>query len=124
MDPTRIVTVVISAVALCASVLMTWRALRRYREGLRLGVKRSVLLRFARRRVTMGVMLGVVAVMLFLGMHVLDGYFRTSPAAFTWFWLAVLALLVWLIFLAIFDLVAVLHSRLEQWQRRPPFGGD
>ena len=114
----------ISAVALCASVLMIWRALWRYREGLRLGVKRSVLLRFARRRVTMGVMLGVVAVMLFLGMHVLDGYFRASPAAFTWFWLAVLALLVWLIFLAIFDLVAVLHSRLEQWQRRPPFGED
>ena len=124
MDVTRITTLIVSAVALCASVLTVRRARWRYRTGLKLGVKRSVLYRFARRRITMGVVLGVVAVMLFLGMWVLDDYFAGSPAAFTWFWLGMLALLVWLIFLAIFDLVAVLHSRLEQWQRRPPFGGN
>ena len=68
----------------------------------------------------MGALLAVVAVMLFFSACVFDDYFRKSPAAFTWFWLAVLLLLAWLFALAVFDIVAIRHSRLEQWQRPPP----
>ena len=68
----------------------------------------------------MGALLAGVAVMLLLGECVFDDYFSRSPAAFAWFWLAVLGILAWVFTLAAFDIVAIRHSRLEQWQRRPP----
>lgn len=120
MNKTQIVTVAVSVVTLCVSGVMVWRAGRQRRQLLNDGAAAILVRRLTRRRFIMGIVLAVVAVMLFLGMCVLDDHFATSPGEFTWFWLCVVALLVWLFGLAIFDMVSVLHSRLEQWQRGTP----
>jgi len=126
MDTTQTATVVVSAIAILASCLMIWRALRRYLRASREGLADAALLTlFARRRTTMGLVLFVVAVLLFLGMCVLDDTLENSPTAFTWWWLIVLLLLVWLIVLAIFDMKAVLRAKLDHgfWRShlpRPP----
>lgn len=119
MDATQTTTIVVSVATLCVSGAIVWRALRRYRRLVEAGARPRPLRRFTNRRLTMAALLAVVAVLLFVGVCLLDDYFATSPGFFTWFWLVVLGLLAWLFVLAIFDIVAIRHSRLEQWQRRP-----
>jgi len=118
MDSTQKITTLVSAVGLLASCVMVLRVLRRHRLSLSTGTDPLQPHRFTRRRITMSAVLAVVSVMLFLGVCVLDGVLSTSPGVFTWFWLGVLGLLVWLLCLAFFDMFAVTHVRLGR--REPP----
>ena len=117
MDFVQKTTVVVSAVGLLASVLMALRVLRRHRLSLATGTDPLQPHRFTRRRITMCVILAVVSVLLLGGTCVIDRALSASPNAFTWFWLGVLGLLVWLLCLAFFDMYAVTHAR---WIRREP----
>ena len=116
----------VSATSLGVSVAMALRTLLRHRKSLRGELGPIPVHRFTKRRLIMSGVLAAVAVMLFLGVCVID--FTRSPRAFTWFWLAVLGLLVWLLGLALFDTFAVLHTRLDlrHWSDRSkhPRQGD
>lgn len=124
MESIQTLTLVVAVLSLCASVVMIARVLWRHRVSLRTGTDPLQPHRFTRRRVTMGVLLAVVAMMLFIGVVVLGDYFIGNPLAFTWFWLAVLAILVWLLALAVFDFFAVLHARIDFRRLKGPPRGE
>jgi len=118
MLTTETMTIVVSALALVASAVMALRTLVRHRRSVRGELGPIPIHRFTKRRLIMSGVLAAVGVMLFLGVCVID--FVRSPSAFTWFWLAVLGLLVWLLGMALFDAFAVLHTRLDlrHWSSR------
>jgi len=122
MDATEIATILVSTAALCASGVMIYRALWRHRLSLEGKAGPVQFHRFTRRRLTMGVALAVVAVMLLLGVCVFD--WTHAPRAFAWYWLVVLGLLLWLILMALFDMFSVLHTRLNFRNRRDSGKGD
>jgi hypothetical protein len=73
-----------------------------------------------------GSLLAVVALMLFFGVVVID-FRKMQPWAAGWYWMTVLALLLWLVVLAVFDIIEVVKS-LREWvdkgRPRPPRGND
>jgi heme/copper-type cytochrome/quinol oxidase subunit 1 len=110
VDGTELATLIVSVLTAAAGVVTIWRALRRRRLSLASGKDPLRPHRFTKRRVTMGVLMLVVAFMLFAGVFLLERYFGTRPWAFTWFWLAVIGLLLWLTGLALWDLTQVMFS--------------
>ena len=120
MDTTEVITVLVAVLTTGASSFMIVQTLRRHRSSLR-GEDPLQMHRFTRRRLFMAAILGIVAILLFLGVCVID--FGQSFHAWTWFWLTVLGLLVLLLFLALRDMAHIVR-RIETWQKRPPTKGD
>jgi len=113
MGGTRLATLIISALTLAASAVTLWRTLRRHRLSLASGKDPLQPHRFTRRRLTMGILLGVVALMLFLGEFVLESHFIRHPMQMTLFYCAMLGLLLWLMGLALFDMTQVMFSHYD-----------
>lgn len=113
MDITEIVTLVVVAITLTASVVTIWRTIRRRRLSLASGKDPLRPHRFTRRRVTMGIILALVSVMLLAGVFALEDYLVQNPVWIGWYWVTVLGLLVWLVVLALFDMVQVMFSHYE-----------
>ena len=113
MDRTEILTLIVAAITLAASVITIWRTLRRRRLSLASGKDPLRPHRFTKRRVTMGILLALVSVSLFAGVFLLEDLFRLNLAWIGWYWVAVLGLLLWLLGLALFDMVQVMFSYYE-----------
>jgi len=124
MDGTQIATLVVSAVTLVAGGMTIWRAIRRRRLSLATGKDPLRPHRFAKRRIIMGILMVVVAVLLYLGVFVLYDDFVRHPAWIGWYWLAVIVLLLWLGGLALFDMVQVMFSHYDAYRAKPPKKGD
>ncbi|HUV38729.1 MAG TPA: hypothetical protein VMY39_03905 [Planctomycetota bacterium] len=113
MGATRIATLVLSVLTFVAAVVTVRRALRRRRLSLTSGSDPLRPHRFTRRRVSMGVLLALVAVMLFLGEFILEDHFSRHPMHMTLFYAALLGVLLWLMGLALFDLAQVWFSHYD-----------
>jgi len=116
-DLTQWATWVLAVAGVVFAVVMTWRTLRAHRRHRERGIPFPGLLRMTVRRVAIGVLLGTVCVMLIVGVTLIDP--EAAPLLVSYYWLAVVFLLVWLIVLAVTDLLHAtrrLHKFLD-WEK-------
>ena len=117
MDFTQVSTLVVSALSLVASVVMAWRALRR-QTRVPAERKDRQFRRFTKRRLIMSALVAAVGVMLPFGVFLPEDYVRRHATGFTWFWLAVIGILLGLAGLAVADAYAVLYAQLSEHFKR------
>lgn len=97
-----VLAAVFAAVALGGGAVLSIPQVSRYRRMPKDAPGRKIVLRFTVRRVGGSVVMAVVAVLVFLGVTVIN--FRGRPALWGWYWLGVIVLLLWLIALGLIDL--------------------
>ena len=116
-DVTQVATWILAAGGVVFSVVMVWRTLRAHRRHRTSGVAFPGLLRLTVRSVALGVMLALVCVMLVVGVSVIDP--NRSPQFVGYYWLVVLILLVWLLVLAVTDLLHATRrlNRFLDWEK-------
>ena len=103
-DVTQVATWILAAGGVVFSVVMVWRTLRAHRRHRTSGVAFPGLLRLTVRRVALGV-------------SVIDP--NRSPQFVGYYWLVVLILLVWLLVLAVTDLLHATRrlNRFLDWEK-------
>jgi hypothetical protein len=117
LDATHVAAWVLAAGGVFFSVVMIVRTLRAHRRHHQSGVPFPGLLRMTVRRVALGALLATVCVMLVLGVAFIEP--KTYPRLVGVYWTVVLLLLVWLLVLAVIDLLHAarrLHKFLD-WEK-------
>lgn len=115
MDGTQLATLIVAVITFVAGGATICRAIWRRRQSLASGKDPLRPHRFAKRRITMGVLMIAVAVMLYTGGFLLVDHFITHPGQMGLFYIAMLGILLWLAGLALFDMVQVMFSHYDAY---------